>query len=124
METNESLIRALVSQGGFALLAAFFGYLGMKGAQMWVSDVKAAGARETAWIAASAAREQALMERVLELVAATTKELASLAGTVGSLRSEVEALRSHFHSFRQALQIVQGAAEVAAGLPKSRSPLE
>jgi len=95
MEPHESLIRALVSQGGFALLAFAFGQMGYKGAQMWVADVKSAGERERALMAAGAERERALMERVLDLVKSQTEALAANNSSIAAVRQEVETLRAH-----------------------------
>ncbi len=97
---TDALIDAAVRNGGFAVLALVFGYLGFRGAQMWVGDVKAAAERERQQVEAGAEREAALTQKVLELVAQVTTALADLSGKIGTSTAEVAGLRAAIHGIR------------------------
>lgn len=83
---TENVIRALIAQGGFAVLALCFGYLGFRGAQMWVADVKAA-----------AERERQLTSRILDLVAQFSAAMASHTERLASLEKQEEGVRQGMH---------------------------
>jgi hypothetical protein len=85
---------AIAQQGGFAVLAAFFGYLGFKGAQMWVSDVKKSHEREMATLTTAHAREAALFERVLENTVGIEKAVTNLCDEVATLNAAISRFRT------------------------------
>lgn len=93
---GEDLLRALVNQGGFAVLAAAFGYLGFRGAQMWVADVKA-----------SSERERLLTERVLDLTAQITAALTAQTSQIQAIVVEQQGMRTHFHALRNAMTALE-----------------
>jgi len=100
-------VKALLSQGGFAVLAGFFGYLSWRGAQMWTNDLKAASERERALFAESAASQRAMMDKILTLTTTWADVIARNSESINSMRGELEALRAHFHAYRNALATMQ-----------------
>lgn len=93
----DPLISALINQGGFAVLAAVFGYLGFRGSQMWVADVKSAAERERLLYQAAAEREQSLTKEIFAALARSSESNSSLASAITLLTSEVQGFRAAQH---------------------------
>lgn len=74
----DSLFNALLSQGGFAVLAAFLGWLGYQQNK----------------------NAQALLREVMELLKATSTAQGVNTATMEALKLEVQELRRELHSIR------------------------
>lgn len=81
----ESLFSALISQGGFAVLAAFLGWLGYQ-------QNKSA---------------QGLLREVMELLKSASTAQATLTASIEGLRAEVVGLRSGIHGVRDLMAVFE-----------------
>lgn len=84
---DPAVLRAIISQGGFAVLAFVVIYLGFLGNKRWVDDIKAAGDRE---------RE--LTGKVFDLARDVTTQLAGNTAAIVGLTAEVAGLRAIAHN--------------------------
>lgn len=82
---EESLLRALIANGGFAVLAAFLGLLAYK---MWQ-------------------QAQAILNRVLDLVREVSAAQATLTSAITALSGEVAGLRTGIHGVRDLMVVFE-----------------
>lgn len=96
----EEWAKALVSQGGFAVLAAFMGFLGYR---IYL-------------------QAQGLLVRVLDLMTAASAAQAHLTASIEALRVEVEGLRRGMHSIRDLLAQHQIRLDLIDDAPTVKAP--